>query len=73
MDILKTVSGLPYSDNSLVIPPMAEFKRKCNNITRRKSCKAYLIGFSNCGLFAIWQSALHGNTWAMSYKEAMVK
>jgi hypothetical protein len=47
----------------------SELKALAKRLARRKHRKSYLIGFSDCGLFAIWQGALHGNVWKTDLNE----
>lgn len=48
-----------------------ELKIVAKRLARRKNRKSYLLGFSECGQFAIWQGALHGNTWQTSLSETI--
>ncbi len=47
----------------------SELEIVARRLARRKHRKSYLVGFSDCGKFAIWQGALYGNTWKTNLEE----
>jgi hypothetical protein len=46
-----------------------ELKTLARRLARRKHRLSWLIGFSDCGNFAIWRGMMYGNEWRTSLSE----
>ena len=46
-----------------------ELKILARRLARRKHRLSWLIGFSDCGNFAIWRGMIYGNEWCTNLAE----